>query len=86
MSNSGQYRDVITIVGVNNGNYDDHSVWFSATERSHHHHFRIRHFHVTSTKPICIEEMLLEDEGEEQEKRKEANRARGREILSKPNG
>jgi hypothetical protein len=50
------------------------------------HHFRIKHFHVTTTKPICIEEMLLEDEGEEQEKRKEANRARSREILGKPNG
>jgi hypothetical protein len=84
MSNPGQYMGVITIIGANNYNYDDHSVWFSATERSHH--FRIRHFHVTTIKPICIEGMLLEDEGEKQEKRKEANRARGREILSKPNG
>jgi hypothetical protein len=83
MSNSGQYRSIVTIVGANY-RYYDHSVWISATGRSHH--FHITQFHVTTTKPICIEEMLLEDEGKEQEKRKEANRARGREILSKPNG
>jgi hypothetical protein len=57
MSNSGQYRSIVTIVGANY-RYYDHSVWISATGRSHH--FHITQFHVTTTKPICIEEMLLQ--------------------------